>query len=71
MARSDLPGCACAARVHPQQAEASVRPWRSYFHLIVVDTQKPRLFAEGVVLRQVNTVMAGAEVSRPASMDHG
>ncbi|EHH55839.1 hypothetical protein EGM_05122 [Macaca fascicularis] len=37
------------------EAEASVRPWRSYFDPIVVDTQKPRLFAEGVVLRQVNT----------------
>ncbi|XP_017196431.2 5'-nucleotidase domain-containing protein 4 isoform X1 [Oryctolagus cuniculus] len=31
------------------------RPWRSYFDLIVVDTQKPRFFAEGTVLRQVNT----------------
>uniref|UniRef100_A0A2K5Y5I0 5'-nucleotidase domain containing 4 n=1 Tax=Mandrillus leucophaeus TaxID=9568 RepID=A0A2K5Y5I0_MANLE len=45
------------------EAEASVRPWRSYFDPTVVDTQKPHLFAEGVVLRQVNTVMAGAEVS--------
>ncbi|XP_017522640.2 5'-nucleotidase domain-containing protein 4 isoform X1 [Manis javanica] len=31
------------------------RPWKSYFDLIVVDTQKPRFFAEGTVLRQVNT----------------
>ncbi|KAK2497634.1 hypothetical protein MC885_012613 [Smutsia gigantea] len=30
-------------------------PWKSYFDLIVVDTQKPRFFAEGTVLRQVNT----------------
>ncbi|XP_054403914.1 LOW QUALITY PROTEIN: 5'-nucleotidase domain-containing protein 4 [Pongo abelii] len=37
------------------EAEASGRPWRSYFNLIVVDMQKPRFFAEGVVLRQVNT----------------
>ncbi|XP_040849291.1 5'-nucleotidase domain-containing protein 4 [Ochotona curzoniae] len=36
-------------------AEASARPWRSYFDLVVVDTQKPRFFAEGTVLRQVNT----------------
>ncbi|XP_058390647.1 5'-nucleotidase domain-containing protein 4 [Diceros bicornis minor] len=45
------------------EAEASARPWRSYFDLIVVDTHKPRFFAEGTVLRQVNTVMAGAEDS--------
>ncbi|XP_054197425.1 5'-nucleotidase domain-containing protein 4 isoform X21 [Homo sapiens] len=45
------------------EAEASGRPWRSYFDLIVVDTQKPHFFAEGLVLRQVNTVMAGAEDS--------
>lgn len=32
------------------------RPWRSYFDLIVVDTRKPLFFAEGTVLRQVNTV---------------
>uniref|UniRef100_F7DXV6 5'-nucleotidase domain containing 4 n=1 Tax=Ornithorhynchus anatinus TaxID=9258 RepID=F7DXV6_ORNAN len=31
------------------------RPWRSYFDLVVVDTQKPGFFAEGTVLRQVNT----------------
>ncbi|XP_075418780.1 5'-nucleotidase domain-containing protein 4 [Tenrec ecaudatus] len=37
------------------EAGATVRPWRSYFDLIVVDTQKPRFFAEGTVLRQVNT----------------
>nr|XP_010595463.1 5'-nucleotidase domain-containing protein 4 [Loxodonta africana] len=36
-------------------AEASARPWRSYFDLIVVDTQKPRFFAEGTVLRRVLT----------------
>ncbi|NXE16473.1 NT5D4 protein, partial [Lophotis ruficrista] len=30
-------------------------PWRSYFDLIVVDTRKPLFFAEGTVLRQVNT----------------
>ncbi|XP_039180154.1 cytosolic purine 5'-nucleotidase-like isoform X2 [Crotalus tigris] len=31
------------------------RPWRSYFDMIVVDTCKPLFFAEGTVLRQVNT----------------
>uniref|UniRef100_A0A2K6PSR2 5'-nucleotidase domain containing 4 n=1 Tax=Rhinopithecus roxellana TaxID=61622 RepID=A0A2K6PSR2_RHIRO len=40
--------------ISEESAEASVRPWRSYFDLIVVDMQKPRFFAEGVVLRQVN-----------------
>lgn len=39
-----------------QQAETPQRPWRSYFDLIVVDTRKPLFFAEGTVLRQVNTV---------------
>nr|XP_021553394.1 5'-nucleotidase domain-containing protein 4 [Neomonachus schauinslandi] len=37
------------------EAEASDRPWRSYFDLIVIDIQKPRFFAEGTALRQVNT----------------
>lgn len=40
----------------PWQAETPQRPWRSYFDLIVVDTRKPLFFAEGTVLRQVNTV---------------
>ncbi|KAM9310922.1 5'-nucleotidase domain-containing protein 4-like [Gastrophryne carolinensis] len=31
------------------------KTWRSYFDLIVVDTRKPLFFAEGTVLRQVNT----------------
>ncbi|NXL67488.1 5NTC nucleotidase, partial [Chordeiles acutipennis] len=37
------------------KAETLQRPWRSYFDLIVVDTRKPLFFAEGTVLRQVNT----------------
>ncbi|KAK0139536.1 Cytosolic purine 5'-nucleotidase [Merluccius polli] len=31
------------------------KTWRSYFDLIVVDTRKPLFFAEGTVLRQVDT----------------
>lgn len=31
------------------------KTWRSYFDLILVDTRKPLFFAEGTVLRQVNT----------------
>ncbi|XP_051830477.1 5'-nucleotidase domain-containing protein 4 [Antechinus flavipes] len=45
------------------QEKALARPWQSYFDLIVVDTQKPRFFAEGTVLRQVNTVMKRGEGS--------
>lgn len=32
------------------------KSWRSYFDLVVVDTKKPLFFAEGTVLRQVDTV---------------
>ncbi|KAM6178282.1 LOW QUALITY PROTEIN: 5'-nucleotidase domain-containing protein 4 [Rhynchocyon petersi] len=41
-------------------AGASARPWRSYFDLIV-DTQKPKFFVEGTVLRQVNMAMTSIE----------
>ncbi|XP_071585376.1 cytosolic purine 5'-nucleotidase-like isoform X2 [Heliangelus exortis] len=37
------------------KAGTQQRPWRSYFDLIVVDTRKPLFFAEGTVLRQVDT----------------
>ncbi|NXE43023.1 5NTC nucleotidase, partial [Ptilorrhoa leucosticta] len=37
------------------KADVPQRPWRSYFDLIVVDTRKPLFFAEGTVLRQVDT----------------
>ncbi|CAF99314.1 unnamed protein product, partial [Tetraodon nigroviridis] len=30
--------------------------WRSFFDLVVVDTRKPQFFADGTVLRQVDTV---------------
>uniref|UniRef100_A0A670J3P3 5'-nucleotidase domain containing 4 n=1 Tax=Podarcis muralis TaxID=64176 RepID=A0A670J3P3_PODMU len=39
----------------PWQEAPQSRPWRSHFDLIVVDTRKPLFFAEGTVLRQVNT----------------
>lgn len=38
------------------QAGREKRSWRSFFDLIVVDTKKPLFFAEGTVLRQVDTV---------------
>uniref|UniRef100_A0A4W5K582 5'-nucleotidase, cytosolic II, like 1 n=1 Tax=Hucho hucho TaxID=62062 RepID=A0A4W5K582_9TELE len=31
------------------------KPWRAFFDLVVVDTRKPLFFAEGTVLRQVDT----------------
>ncbi|KAM4756220.1 cytosolic purine 5'-nucleotidase-like isoform 5-T5 [Cyanocitta cristata] len=40
---------------HGDKADVPQRPWRSYFDLIVVDTRKPLFFAEGTVLRQVDT----------------
>uniref|UniRef100_A0A3B5L0Z8 5'-nucleotidase, cytosolic II, like 1 n=1 Tax=Xiphophorus couchianus TaxID=32473 RepID=A0A3B5L0Z8_9TELE len=31
------------------------KPWRAFFDLVVVDTRKPLFFADGTVLRQVDT----------------
>jgi len=39
-----------------QQHGTAHRPWQSYFGLILVDARKPLFFAEGTVLRQVDTV---------------
>lgn len=47
--------CVCV-RLYPPQAGTSHRPWQSYFDLILVDARKPLFFAEGTVLRQVDTV---------------
>uniref|UniRef100_A0A8C5M8W8 Cytosolic purine 5'-nucleotidase n=1 Tax=Leptobrachium leishanense TaxID=445787 RepID=A0A8C5M8W8_9ANUR len=38
-----------------KDSDPSQKVWRSYFNLIVVDTRKPLFFAEGTVLRQVDT----------------
>ncbi|XP_063304644.1 cytosolic purine 5'-nucleotidase-like [Pelobates fuscus] len=43
-------GCGICKNSDPSQ-----KLWRSYFDLIVVDTRKPLFFAEGTVLRQVDT----------------
>ncbi|KAG7476654.1 hypothetical protein MATL_G00085120 [Megalops atlanticus] len=40
---------------HGPKPDTPKRPWRSYFDLVVVDTRKPLFFAEGTVLRQVDT----------------
>ncbi|XP_068430792.1 5'-nucleotidase, cytosolic II, like 1 [Clinocottus analis] len=38
-----------------QKSGSPIKPWRCFFDLIVVDTKKPQFFAEGTVLRQVDT----------------
>ncbi|XP_061911054.1 5'-nucleotidase, cytosolic II, like 1 isoform X2 [Entelurus aequoreus] len=40
----------------PTKSGGPKKPWRSFFDLVVVDTRKPLFFAEGTVLRQVDTV---------------
>lgn len=37
----------------PQPGTAH-RPWMSYFDLVIVESRKPKFFAEGTVLREVN-----------------
>ncbi|XP_009474622.1 PREDICTED: cytosolic purine 5'-nucleotidase-like [Nipponia nippon] len=49
------PSCLPSPSIYIVAAKTPQRPWRSYFDLIVVDTRKPLFFAEGTVLRQVNT----------------
>lgn len=39
----------------PAGSKTPKTSWRSYFDLVVVDTRKPSFFAEGTVLRQVDT----------------
>ncbi|XP_076876468.1 5'-nucleotidase, cytosolic II, like 1 isoform X2 [Brachyhypopomus gauderio] len=39
----------------PPDSKSPKKLWRSFFDLVVVDTQKPLFFAEGTVLRQVDT----------------
>ncbi|KAI4896754.1 hypothetical protein NFI96_015532 [Prochilodus magdalenae] len=39
----------------PAGSKNPKKSWRSYFDLVVVDTRKPLFFAEGTVLRQVDT----------------
>ncbi|KAG9335724.1 hypothetical protein JZ751_004260 [Albula glossodonta] len=40
---------------HGPKPNTAKRPWRSYFDLVVVDARKPLFFAEGTVLRMVDT----------------
>ncbi|KAM9438647.1 cytosolic purine 5'-nucleotidase-like isoform 2-T2 [Salvelinus alpinus] len=39
----------------PPDAKNPKKQWRAFFDLVVVDTRKPLFFAEGTVLRQVDT----------------
>ncbi|XP_018007045.1 cytosolic purine 5'-nucleotidase isoform X2 [Hyalella azteca] len=36
-------------------ANGEVRDWKSYFHTIVVDANKPNFFSDGTIMRQVDT----------------
>uniref|UniRef100_A0A1A9VD57 5'-nucleotidase n=1 Tax=Glossina austeni TaxID=7395 RepID=A0A1A9VD57_GLOAU len=40
---------------HGAKPEEPHRDWKTYFDVIVVDARKPLFFAEGTILRQVNT----------------
>uniref|UniRef100_A0A8C5GY17 Cytosolic purine 5'-nucleotidase-like n=1 Tax=Gouania willdenowi TaxID=441366 RepID=A0A8C5GY17_GOUWI len=41
--------------IFPRIPSKESTPWRTFFDLVVVDTRKPLFFAEGTVLRQVDT----------------
>uniref|UniRef100_A0AAX7VJ53 Cytosolic purine 5'-nucleotidase n=1 Tax=Astatotilapia calliptera TaxID=8154 RepID=A0AAX7VJ53_ASTCA len=40
---------------HGPKVTRMIKPWQSYFDLILVDARKPVFFGEGTVLRQVDT----------------
>ena len=41
-----------------------LKPWRSYFHYVVVDGRKPAFFGEGTVLRQVDVNTGQLKIGR-------
>ncbi|KAJ8389818.1 hypothetical protein AAFF_G00112870 [Aldrovandia affinis] len=48
------------------------QPWQSYFDLILVDTRKPMFFAEGTVLRQVDTTTGRLKIGTyTGPLQHG
>uniref|UniRef100_A0A674M9L7 Cytosolic purine 5'-nucleotidase n=1 Tax=Takifugu rubripes TaxID=31033 RepID=A0A674M9L7_TAKRU len=48
------------------------RPWQSYFDLILVDARKPVFFAEGTVLRQVDTTTGRLKIGTyTGPLQHG
>ncbi|KAK2908939.1 hypothetical protein Q8A67_004776 [Cirrhinus molitorella] len=48
------------------------RPWQSYFDLILVDARKPLFFAEGTVLRQVDTTTGRLKIGTyTGPLQHG
>uniref|UniRef100_A0A674N5G9 5'-nucleotidase, cytosolic IIb n=1 Tax=Takifugu rubripes TaxID=31033 RepID=A0A674N5G9_TAKRU len=53
-------------------AGTSHRPWQSYFDLILVDARKPLFFAEGTVLRQVDTTTGRLKIGTyTGPLQHG
>ena len=41
-----------------------LKPWRSYFNYVVVDSRKPAFFGEGTVLRQVDVNTGKLKIGR-------
>ncbi|XP_003972610.1 cytosolic purine 5'-nucleotidase isoform X2 [Takifugu rubripes] len=57
---------------HGPKAGTSHRPWQSYFDLILVDARKPLFFAEGTVLRQVDTTTGRLKIGTyTGPLQHG
>uniref|UniRef100_A0A669BSQ1 5'-nucleotidase, cytosolic IIb n=1 Tax=Oreochromis niloticus TaxID=8128 RepID=A0A669BSQ1_ORENI len=57
---------------HPPQPGTPHRPWQSYFDLILVDARKPLFFAEGTVLRQVDTTTGRLKIGTyTGPLQHG
>uniref|UniRef100_A0A674MYR3 5'-nucleotidase, cytosolic IIb n=1 Tax=Takifugu rubripes TaxID=31033 RepID=A0A674MYR3_TAKRU len=55
-----------------EKAGTSHRPWQSYFDLILVDARKPLFFAEGTVLRQVDTTTGRLKIGTyTGPLQHG
>ncbi|KAF7663389.1 hypothetical protein LDENG_00211370 [Lucifuga dentata] len=57
---------------HGPKPGTSHRPWQSYFDLILVDARKPLFFAEGTVLRQVDTTTGRLKIGTyTGPLQHG
>ncbi|XP_062375935.1 5'-nucleotidase, cytosolic IIa isoform X2 [Sardina pilchardus] len=57
---------------HGPQTASPLRPWQSYFDLILVDARKPLFFGEGTVLRQVDTTTGRLKIGTyTGPLQHG
>uniref|UniRef100_H3AJX9 5'-nucleotidase, cytosolic IIa n=1 Tax=Latimeria chalumnae TaxID=7897 RepID=H3AJX9_LATCH len=57
---------------HGPKTDSLHRPWQSYFDLILVDARKPLFFAEGTVLRQVDTTTGKLKIGTyTGPLQHG